>query len=70
MSENEKEKKEENVKGFKTVKNPDTYKNVYKSESSKNKIGFCKSVLIPFVSGVVGCVVVLRHMFWDSIYSQ
>ena len=61
---------EENEKNFKTVQNPNTYKDVYKNEntSSKTKIGFGKGVLLPFLSGIVGCSVVLRHMFRSTFY--
>ena len=60
----ENEKKEEKMKNFKTVQNPNTYKNVYKNESkSKVKVGFGRSVLLPFLSGVVGCSVVLGTCF-------
>ena len=60
----ENEKKEEKMKNFKTVQNPNTYKKVYKNESkSKVKVGFGRSVLLPFLSGVVGCSVVLGTCF-------
>ena len=66
----ENEKKEDSVKSFKTVQNPNTYKNIYKNENTaKTKVGFGKSVLLPFFSGVVGCAVVLRYLFWSSFYS-
>ena len=59
-------KKEENSNNtnFKTVQNPDSYKN-YENNSKKQKsgTGFGKSVLLPFVSGVVGCAVVLGTCF-------
>ena len=64
----ENEKKEENEKSFKTVKNPNTYKNIYNS-STKSKLGFGKGILLPFLSGVV-CSLVIRYLFWSSIYSQ
>ena len=61
---------EENEKSFKTVQNPDTYKNVYSVETkTKSKIGFGKSVLLPFFSGVVGCGLVLRYLLWSSFNS-
>lgn len=64
------EEKNENSPSFKTVQNPNTYKNVYKNETTSNaKVGFGKSVLLPFFSGIVGCAVVLRYLFWNSIYS-
>lgn len=57
---------EENEKNqnFKTVQNPNTYKTLYKNETvQKTKTGFGKSVLLPFLSGIVGCSVVLGTCF-------
>ena len=63
------EEKKEDVKNFKTVQNPNTYKDVYNTDStSKSKVGFGRSVLLPFFSGVVGCAVVLRYLFWNTVY--
>ncbi len=60
----EKENKEQTVSNFKTVQNPNTYKNIYQNESTvKTKSGFGKNVLLPFLSGVVGCAVVLGTCF-------
>lgn len=60
----EKEKIEEKTQNFKTVQNPHTYKNAYKNETTaKTKVGFGKSVLLPFFSGIVGCSVVLGTCF-------
>ena len=71
MEEKEKkEKSQKTEKGFKTVQNPSTYKNYKSSEStSKSNTGFGKSVLLPFFSGIIGCGIVLRYLFWCSIYS-
>lgn len=55
MEENEKKETK-----FKTI--PVTGGNQY-NKSSKNKSGFGKSVLLPFVSGVVGCSVVIGTCF-------
>ncbi|MCI8384117.1 MAG: trypsin-like serine protease [Clostridia bacterium] len=61
MEENQKNEKTQN---FKAVQNPNTYKTVYKNETApKAKIGFGKSILLPFFSGVVGCSVVLGTCF-------
>ena len=58
---------EENEKNFKAVQNPNTYKDIYSTDvKPKTKSSFGKSVLLPFFSGIVGCGVVLRHMFWSS----
>ncbi len=60
----ENEKKEEKVQNFKAVQNPNTYKNIYQNETiQKSKVGFGKSILLPFFSGVVGCSVVLGTCF-------
>lgn len=67
----EENKNKENSKNFKTVQNPSTYKEIYKTEKTKNNIGFGKNVLIPFVSGVLGCAVVIGTCFGvPSIKSQ
>lgn len=54
------EENEKNNSKFKAV--PVTGSTSY-SKTSKNKSGFGKSVLIPFVSGVVGCSVVIGTCF-------
>ena len=51
----ENEKKQTN---FKTVSNPNPY-----NGKKRNKSGFGKSVLLPFVSGVVGCAIVIGTCF-------
>ena len=28
--------------------------------------GFGKSILVPFISGVLGCTIVIRNLFWCS----
>lgn len=67
----EENKNKENSKNFKTVQNPSTYKEIYKTEKTKSSIGFGKNVLIPFVSGVLGCAVVIGTCFGiPSIKSQ
>ena len=55
---------QETTKSFKTVQNPSTYKTVYQNnKKEKVKVGFGKSVLLPFFSGVVGCAVVVGTCF-------
>ena len=62
MEENEKNQKK--VQNFKTVQNPNTYKTIYQDETTKkSKTGFGKSILLPFLSGIVGCSVVLGTCF-------
>ena len=64
--------KQEKNKNFTTVQNPNTYKTVYQnSKKDKTRVGFGKSVLLPFFSGVVGCAVVVGTCFGvPSIRSQ
>lgn len=59
----EENKNKENSKNFKTVQNPSTYKEIYTTEKTKNNIGFGKNVLLPFVSGVLGCAIVIGTCF-------
>ncbi len=60
----ENQKKEENKTTFKTVQNPGTYKNIYETNSTpKAKIGFGRGVFIPFISGLLGCSVVIGTCF-------
>lgn len=60
----ENQKKEEKVQNFKTVQNPNTYKTIYKNETTtKSKVGFGRGFLLPFVSGMIGCAVVLGACF-------
>ena len=63
---------QEKSKSFTTVQNPNTYKTVYQNnKKEKAKVGFGKSVLLPFFSGVVGCAVVVGTCFGvPSIRSQ
>ena len=68
MEEKNENKKVENTqetsKNFKAVQNPNTYKTVYQNnKKEKAKVGFGKSVLLPFFSGVVGCAVVVGTCF-------
>ena len=57
-------KKEENKNNFKAVQNPNSYKNYESKEKTKSSTSFTKSILIPFVSGVVGCAVVIGTCFY------
>ena len=70
MEENNENKKEvvyevkpENNTNFKTVQNPSSYKNYENNKKQKSGTGFGKSILLPFVSGVVGCAVVVGTCF-------
>ncbi len=58
-------KKEENSSNsnFKTVQNPNSYKTYENSKKTKSKSGFVKTIFLPFVSGVVGCAVVVGTCF-------
>lgn len=58
------ENTQETTKNFKAVQNPSTYKTVYQNnKKEKVKVGFGKSVLLPFFSGIVGCAVVVGTCF-------
>ena len=57
-------KKEENKNNFKAVQNLNSYKNYEDTEKKKSGTSFTKSILIPFVSGVVGCAVVIGTCFY------
>ena len=61
MEENNTNKKNSN---FKTVSNPGTYKTVYEVDNKpKKNSNFGRNVLIPFVSGIAGCAVVIGTCF-------
>lgn len=57
------EENKENPQGFKTVKNQNTYKDVYKHEKDKSNFSFGRNILLPFFSGVLGCSIVLGTCF-------
>ena len=58
-------KKENNSKNanFKTVQNPSSYKNYENNKKQKSGTGFGRSVLLPFVSGIAGCAIVVGTCF-------
>ena len=60
----ENEKREEKFQNFKAVQNPNNYQTSFTSGKKQNeKIGFGKSVVLPFFSGVVGCALVVGTCF-------
>lgn len=60
----EEKSKQEKSSNFQTIQNPSNAKTVYESKKeNKAKLGFGKGVLIPFVSGVLGCSVVIGTCF-------
>ena len=65
--ENQNQERENNTGNeakFKTVSNPGTYKTVYEIDNKpKKKSHFGKTIVLPFVSGVVGCAVVIGTCF-------
>ncbi len=66
MENNEQEKTKNNVNNsnFKTVSNPGTYRTVYETDNKpKKQSNFGKHVVLPFISGIVGCAVVLGTCF-------
>ena len=56
------EKNEEKQSNFKTVKNPSNVKTV-KVKKEKTTLGFGRGFLVPFISGVLGCSVVIGTCF-------
>ena len=48
---------------FKTVKDSNSYKSFNEKKNDKTKIGFGRSVLVPFASGVLGCALVIGTCF-------
>ena len=64
------ENKEEKATNFKTVQNLGTYKN-YNTEKTKASLGFGNGFLMPFISGALGCSIVIGTCFGvPSIRSQ
>ncbi|MCI8443599.1 MAG: trypsin-like serine protease [Clostridia bacterium] len=61
MEENKGEKQEKTTT-FKTVQNPSSYQTTYTKEKKSN-LGFGKAFLLPFISGVLGCSLVLGTCF-------
>lgn len=59
----EENKNKETSQNFKTVTNPDSYKEVYKKEKNANRIGFGRGFLLPFFSGILGCSLVIGTCF-------
>ena len=60
----EEKSKQEKSSNFQTIQNPNNAKTVYESKKeNKAKLGFGKGVFIPFVSGVLGCSVVIGTCF-------
>ena len=56
------ENNEEKQSNFKTVKNPSNIKTV-KVKKEKTSLGFGRGFLVPFISGVLGCSVVIGTCF-------
>ena len=66
MENNEQEKTNNTVNDskFKTVSNPGTYRTVYEMDNKpKKNSNFGRNIVVPFISGVVGCAVVLGTCF-------
>ena len=64
------EKNEEKQSNFKTVKNPGNVKTV-KVKKEKANLGFGRGFLVPFISGVLGCSVVIGTCsLEDSIFPK
>ena len=56
------ENNEEKQSNFKTVKNPSNVKTV-REKKEKTSLGFGRGFLVPFISGVLGCSVVIGTCF-------
>ena len=56
-------KENNNNTNFKTVQNPNSYKSFENGKKQKSGTSFTKSILLPFVSGIVGCAVVVGTCF-------
>ena len=66
MENNEQEKTNNTVNDskFRTVSNPGTYRTVYEMDNKpKKNSNFGRNIVVPFISGVVGCAVVLGTCF-------
>ena len=62
--ENNNEKEKVNKNSFRTVQNPTNYSSMTSNEKPhKARIGFGRGFLLPFVSGVLGCAVVIGTCF-------
>ena len=62
--ENNNEKEKLNKSSFRTVQNPTNYSSMTSDQkTAKTKIGFGRGFLLPFVSGVLGCAVVIGTCF-------
>lgn len=57
------ENKNNQNSNFKTVQDKNTYDSYSSKEFSKTKISFSKGVLLPFLSGILGCSVVIGTCF-------
>lgn len=61
---NKNQQNQEKGKDFKTVQNSNSYKVTYETEKKgKSKVSFGRNFLLPFVSGVLGCTVVIGACF-------
>ena len=56
------ENKEEKTTNFKTVQNASTYRS-YNAEKQKASLGFGNGFLMPFISGALGCAIVIGTCF-------
>lgn len=60
----EENKNEENKTNFRTVQDPISYKSTYETQyKNNNKLGFGKVFLLPFISGALGCTIVIGTCF-------
>ena len=46
--------------------NGNEFKNVFNNSKSYHSNSFSRSVLVPFLSGALGCALVIRNLLWRS----
>ena len=50
--------------------NENEFKNVINSGNSYHKNSFKRTIAVPFLSGVLGCSLVIRNLLWCSKYKR
>ena len=46
--------------------NENEFKNVFNSTKTYKSHSFKQNVAVPFLSGALGCALVIRNLFWSS----
>ena len=52
------------------MNNTDEFKNVISSAKNYKHNSFKRRFIVPFLSGALGCSLVLRNLFWSSKYKK